>query len=110
VICTRQKATGTGGPGGRPGNGGGGKNVFAGIEVAVIDVTSGKARLDKLSHVLAAAGIAAVPTPASAMATKHAILGASVMVFSSSPGDSVFWPSRARMRLRTSRRSAAGVR
>jgi hypothetical protein len=55
VICTRQKATGTGGPSGKPGNAGGGENVFAGIEVALIDVTSCKPRLDKLSHVRAAA-------------------------------------------------------
>jgi hypothetical protein len=47
VICTRQKATGTGGPGGRPGNGGGGAKVFAATEVAVIDVTSGLASKDR---------------------------------------------------------------
>jgi hypothetical protein len=81
VICTRQKATGTGGPGGKPGNAGGGENVFAGIEVALIDVTSGKPRLDKLPHVRAAAGAAAMPTPASAMAAEHAVLGADLMVF-----------------------------
>jgi tannase/feruloyl esterase len=81
VICTRQKATGTGGPGGKPGNAGGGENVFAGIEVALIDVTSGKPRLDKLPHVRAAAGAAAMPTPASAMAAENAVLGDDLMVF-----------------------------
>jgi hypothetical protein len=110
VICTRQKATGTGGPGGKPGNGGGSENVLAAIEVAVIDVTSGKTRLDKLSHVPAAAGVAAMPTPASAMAAKPAILGANVMMFSPSQGASFF----ARLALacggETFRRDAAGVR
>jgi hypothetical protein len=79
VICTRQKAIGTGG---QPGNAGGGENVFAGIEVALIDVTSGKPRLDKLSHLRAAADAAAMLTPASAMAAaEHVVLGADLMVF-----------------------------
>src|SRR5579863_6376226 len=58
VICTRQNATGTGGPGGKPGNGGGGENVFAAIDVAAIEVTSGSWRFAKLLQVSARAGVA----------------------------------------------------
>jgi hypothetical protein len=53
VIWTRQKATGTGAvsPGGP-----GGVKLFAAIEVAVIEITSGKTRLESLVQLSAAAG------------------------------------------------------
>jgi len=53
VIWTRQKATGTGAV--RPGTPGGVK-LFAAIEVAVIEITSGKTRLESLVQLSAAAG------------------------------------------------------
>jgi len=49
------EATGTGGPGGRPGKGGGGVNAFGAINVAVIDITSGSARFERSLHLSALA-------------------------------------------------------
>ena len=53
VIWTRQKATGTGAA--KPG-GPGGVKLSAAIEVAVIEITSGKTRLESLVQLSAAAG------------------------------------------------------
>jgi hypothetical protein len=49
-MSTRQKATGTGGPGGKPGKGGGGENVLAATETAAIDVTSVSLSFDRSVH------------------------------------------------------------
>src|ERR1700737_1177233 len=65
LICIRQKGTGTGGDGGRPGKGGGGVKVFAGTEAAVIDVTLGNVRLERALH---ASGSAACAGPADSVA------------------------------------------
>jgi hypothetical protein len=69
VICTRQKATGTGvvTPGG--------VKLFAAIDVAVMEVTSGKTRLESLLQLSANADAEQTAVTAASGAVKLPIFG-----------------------------------
>jgi hypothetical protein len=75
VIWTRQKATGTGV--GKPG----GVKLSAAIEVAVMEITSGKTRLESLVQLSATAGAAKTGVSAASATANPQILARSVTCF-----------------------------